>query len=129
VNIESVISAFVVPSKRDRYFELLKSKRGTERVRRDLAHFHDFDLRYVLKMESRRQTAQAIQQQLVDLGAPQRCSLFSEFTDRDASNILLKEALEKVVGLGAGAILLCRSGILAYYESEESGIRFILRKG
>lgn len=123
-----VVSAFVVHSKRQRYLKLLESKRGIEKVRRQLAHFRDFDARFMFTVEPSNQTVAGIERLLLDLGA-RHCTVFSESATLDASDIPLRAALEKVIGSGLASILSCKPGILAYYEGEEPGERFILRKG
>ena len=40
----------------------------------------------------------------------------------------LRDALGKVVGHGAGSIIWCLDGRLAYYEGEEPGCRYALRR-
>lgn len=123
-----LVSAFVVHSKQQRYLELLESNRGIEKFRRQLAHFRDFDARFMFKVEPSKQTVAGIERLLVDLGA-RRCTIFSESATLDASDVPVRAALEKVIGSGLGSILSCQPGMLAYYEGEEPGERFILRKG
>jgi len=122
----SVVGTFVSRQRQDRYLELLKSARGRAKVRKKLAHFDDFDPRFVVGIPISKQTAALIEQLLVSLGAPRRCSVFSELEERDSSDITLREALDAVVGGGVGAVILCGPG-LAFYESEEPGNRFLLR--
>lgn len=126
--LSALVSAFVVKRKRHRYLGLLKSSRGTMKLRGDLAHFPDFDPRFIIEIEPKLQTVDGIERLLLDLGSPQQCAVFSESEALDVSGARLKDALEKVLAVGYGSIVLCRPGTLAYYESEEPGVRFILHR-
>jgi len=48
----------------------------------------------------------------------------------DGKEMELEEALRSVYGLGIGAVLICISNRLAYYEGEGKGMRMLcLREG
>jgi hypothetical protein len=53
---KALFEAFVVPAKRQRYSELLDTKRGREKIRFALDHFKDLDLRFCHKLNLARTT-------------------------------------------------------------------------
>ncbi|MGE5570927.1 MAG: hypothetical protein ACM3S5_17980 [Rhodospirillales bacterium] len=124
----AIVSAFVLPERRARYLELLESKRGRIKFREHLAHFRDFDPRFVLAIPPNQQTAQGIESVLRQHGAPTTCTVISESQELDNAVMDLPGALSKIVGCGAGSVVSCLEGRLAYYESEEPGCRCILRR-
>lgn len=127
VSLATLISKFVVKSKQPRYLELLRTERGIEKFRLGLAHFRDFDTRFIVWIAPNKQTPSGIWRLLLDLGAPELCDVFAEARTHDGSGVRLKDALEAVVGSGLGTLIECRPGELAYYESEEASLRFVLR--
>lgn len=127
VCIQGVISTFVIKRRQARYIELLSTVRGVKKIRQSLAHFADFDAKFLVSIAPGWQTPSFIEARLREYGAPQRCAVFAEFEDADGENLLLRDALESVFGRGLGAVICCGPN-LAYYEGEERGDRFILRK-
>jgi hypothetical protein len=75
--------AFVLPQKRQRYDELLDSKRGREKIRLSLDHFKDLDPRVRRKVKSSEQNPAGIFRILTGLGAPSRCYVISSNSDLD----------------------------------------------
>ena len=125
---ESLVSAFVVPERRRRYLGLLESKRGRDKFRGELAHFRHFDPRFITTIPARQQTPNDVAAILRKLGAPNVCFVISEADHLDGTDLELGPALAKIVGQHYGTVLSCLPGSLAYYESEEPGERFILRR-
>lgn len=125
--MESIVAAFVREPRQERYLELLKNERGRRKIRNELAHFTNFSPQAIVHIPAEKQTPPLIERLLLGFGASRHCSIFSELEDCDASDIPLRDALDAVVGRGIGAIISCGPS-LAYYESEDPGIRFILRK-
>lgn len=125
---EALVSAFIVPARRSRYIGLLESKRGREKFRRELAHFHHFDRRFIRTIPDRQQTPKDIESILRNLGAPNECVAFSEADQFDGKKLELGSALKTVVGQRYGTVLSCVPGSLAFYESEEPSERFILQR-
>lgn len=123
-----IVSAFVISSRRSRYLSILESKQGRNKFRAKLAHFHDFDPRFIRHIPPIRQNSKDIEAMLRSLGAPNKCFVISEADEIDASEADLRGALDMIIGHGFGTILSCLHGYLAFYESEESGERFILRR-
>jgi len=48
--------------------------------------------------------------------------------DLDGKQLLLQAALEAIVGMNNGVVLICIPGALAYYESEDMNGRFVLSR-
>ncbi len=123
---ESLLFAtFVTATKRDRYQELLKSKRGRAKVVSELDHFGDLDLNRCEK--PRDQSPANIAATLRALGSPTTCYLISMLAEVDGRDMKLDEALAIVVGRGMGTFICCAPGNLAYFEGEAPGDRYICR--
>ena len=118
------IAAFVVKQKRNRYIEQLSSAKKRKRFVANLAHFSDFDSRFVIKIPPSSQNPAEIEALLRKRGAPDICSVISEINAMDSTHISLIDALKRIVGCQMGTILCCILGRLAYFENEDG--RFIL---
>lgn len=120
------IAAFVVKQKKDRYIEQLSSAKKRKQFVTNLAHFSDFDLRFVVKIPPSSQNPAEIEALLRKRGAPNICSAISEISEIDNTHISLIDALKRIVGYEMGTILCCIPGRLAYFENEDD--RFILER-
>ena len=77
MNEEQVLfAAFVIPTKRERYVELLATKRGREKVRSALDHFKDLDARFCRRVPGVDANAAAVLHELRKLGAPPSATSF-----------------------------------------------------
>lgn len=128
VHEELLIENFVTKSKRERAKVLLKSKKGRDKFRHGLAHYTDFDSKFILPIENNLQQDKIIYDLLLKKGASSDCYIISENNLIDNKIMDLEEALSKVVGFSMGTIISCIPGTLCYYEGEESNNRFILEK-
>lgn len=124
----SFVTAFVAPSRQDRYLRLLESARGRAKFVERLAHFPDFDRRHAEPVAAAAQEPARIGDILRRHGAPRMCYVLSSCSDLDGQQMLLTEALGIVVGSGCGTVISCVPGKLAYLELEEPGQRFVLRR-
>ena len=122
----SLVEAFVTPNRKSRYLTLLSSRRGRKKVRDRLAHFTDLDTRFAHRL------TETSTDKIVDIlrknGAPKKCYILSESDAVDAKEMDLDAALRELVGQGIGALVSCVQGKLAYYEGEEPGERYILKR-
>ncbi len=125
---KALFEAFVVPSKRRRYLELLGTERGREKIRFALDHFGDLDLHYCHRIKPSQQRFDNILQALNNLGAPPVCYVMSSDADLDRRQMDLSAALKNIIGLGQGAFVSCVPGKLAYFESEEKNERYICHR-
>lgn len=124
--VAALVSAFILPQRRARYLNLLESQRGSTKFCNSLAHFKDFDPRFMVRIPADEQTPQGIAALLREYGAPAQCTVISERQDINNATLSLLDALTELVGYGMGSIVSCVEGRLAYYEGEERGCRFIL---
>ena len=123
---KGLVEAFFSPARRSRYVYTLTTKRGRDKLRRELAHFRHLDQRFARPVA--KSSADAIEKVLRENGAPAKCYVFSESDGIDTLEMDLNAALQGVVGQGMGTILVCVPGRLAYYEGEEPGERYILQR-
>jgi len=125
---EALVNAFVVRQKRERILGMLGSGKGRKKLLRELPHFKDLDVRFVQSISPINQPPHDILRILIAKGAGSACRVISENPDLDGKEMLLSEALEKVVGRGYGTLLSCIPSRLGYYEGEDTGRRFVLER-
>jgi hypothetical protein len=125
---ETVIRAFIRAERSPRYLALLAKRGGREKLRAQLAHLPDLDLRFAHPIPGSEANPVAIARLLLAKGAPGTCYCLSESAALDGKVLPLTNALEQVVGYGIGTLLSCVPGQLAYFEGEEQGRRFILSR-
>ncbi len=125
---QAFFQAFVLPRKRERYAELLNTKRGREKVRLSLDHFGDLDLRFCQKPAPSMQHPGAIVKTLTSLGAPDTCYVMSSWDHLDGRQMNLFDAVNEAVGCGMGCAISCIPGVLGYFESEEVGERYVCHR-
>jgi hypothetical protein len=108
-------------SLRERLRTLLGSKRGRTKFLAMLYHNPPFDRRYVTVLPYENSSRDAVWAELVARGAPHECYVISTDSETsggstyDGTTMRLRDALDEC---GAGTILLCVPGRLAYYEGE-----------
>lgn len=122
----SLVSAFVNRRKRDRYREMLSNPRLRHKFTSQLAHFVDFDPEYRSPIPSNKLFVDNIARELQKRQSPSIVFAISEDPVLDQKEILLVEALSRIVGSGMGTVLSCIPGSLAFVETEDE--RFILER-
>jgi hypothetical protein len=125
---KALFETFVVRSKRQRYAELIDTRRGREKVRLALDHFKDLDTRFCRRLKPAEENVAGILKILKSLGAPQVCYLISSDNELDRREMDLSEALAEIVGRGQGTFISCVPGELAYFEGEEPHERYICHR-
>lgn len=125
---EQFAREFIAPEKRERYLSLLESERGRKKLVAGFHHCRDLDHRFATLIPSNRQSAESIEELLRSKGAPQKCYVMSEDQNIDGQELELTEALAKIVGMDAGALISCIPGKLAYFEMEGFSERYLLLK-
>jgi hypothetical protein len=125
---ESLITAFVLPAKRARFIEFLRSPKRRPKLLAALYHFVDLDPQCLVPIAPAEQNPKAIAALLTRRGAPSLCHLVSTNSELDRREFPLVEALERVVGHGDGALISCVPGRLGYFEGESPHDRFILER-
>jgi hypothetical protein len=102
--------------------------KGRAKLRAALAHDLQLDDRYASRISPQKQKPGEILSRLRLEGAPVDCYVLSEREDIDDAVKPLEAALLESVGSGFGFFLSCIPGRLAYFESENKGERFILKR-
>jgi hypothetical protein len=125
---ETVIRAFIRAERSPRYLALLAKRGGREKLRAQLAHLPDLDLRFAEPIPGSQANPIAVERLLTAKGAPGTCYVLSESAALDGRELPLPQALEQVIGRGIGTLLSCVPGRLAYFEGEDPGRRFILSR-
>jgi len=125
---EALIRGFVRPERRSRLLELLGSSKGRAKLRASLAHFRDLDVRFAQVVQPSKHHARDIEATLRAKGAPDSCHVLSESAALDGRDMPLGSALADIVGGGMGSFVSCIPGKLGYFESEETGERYILER-
>jgi hypothetical protein len=123
---EELVRAFFLPTKRERYLEMVAKPKGREKFLRELAHFKALDPRCCFVIPKVEHTAEQIAAFLTRKGAPRSCWVTSEDSELDGKETPLLEALKQVLGRQMGTFLSCIPGKLAYFEDEED--RWILER-
>lgn len=123
---QELIKAFFVPSKRDRYLEMVAKPKKREKFLRELAHFKALDPRFCFSIPKIAHTAEQIADLLHTKGAPQSCWVSSEFSTLDGKEMPLLDALKEILGRQMGTFLSCVPGKLAYFEDEDG--RWVLER-
>jgi hypothetical protein len=121
-----LIRAFIAPTKRDRYMEMIATTRGRQKFLRELSHFKSLDPQYCVGLPNAVHTPGEIATFLNEKGAPPTCWVTSEDRDLDRQEMSLVEALKSIVGYQMGTFLSCIPGKLAYFEDEED--RWVLER-
>lgn len=116
---KEVVRAFIVPTKRHRYLDFVSTPRKRNKLIRELAHFKDIDPRYKKFLPPSRQHPADIATMLTSKGAPLFCWVISEYSEIDAREMLLADALQETVGRQMGTIISCVPGRLGFIETED----------
>jgi hypothetical protein len=116
---EHLLARFFVPSKRERYAEMISKPKKRTKFLAELDHFKSLDPRYVVPIAPNDHSPDRIAVILTKKGAPSLCWITSSFKDLDGQQRLLSDALKEIVGRQMGTLLTCIPGALAYYEGEE----------
>lgn len=125
---KSIVRTFVLPQRRRRYLELLDTKAGRNKIKRSLAHFPDFDPRFIIPIPPNAQSAEGIVYRLHEKGALEDCYVWSDSSALDGLVVNLEYGVSKIACLEPGTVLLCITDRLAYYEGEEENQRYILER-
>jgi hypothetical protein len=112
---EHLLALFFLPTKRDRYVEMIGHPKKRSKFLRELAHFKSLDPQSMLPLPPKKLFSEQIALILTQRGAPQTCWVTSESPDLDGREMPLLEALREVVGGQMGTFLSCIPGKLAYY--------------
>lgn len=93
-----------------------------------LDHLKGLDDRFATRLDPQSQNARAVTALLRDAGAPSTCFALSSDPDLDGRELPLGEAVETTFEGEYGTFLICIPGHLAYFQGEEVGERYLLRR-
>jgi hypothetical protein len=110
-----LIKAFFVPSKRERYLEMISTVKTRRKFVRELAHFRDLDARYAKQIHVNPIRLAAL---LTQMHIPDVCWVVSESPDIDGKFMPVSDALSEL-GRDMGTFLSFVPGKLAYFENED----------
>lgn len=117
---EQTIRAFVQKAKQERCCLLLSNPKRRKEFTAELAHFKWLEERFAHPIPSAlAHTAGQIAALLRAKGAGSTVWAISEDSALDGTELMLEEALHKVLGRGMGTILSCVPGKLAFFQGEE----------
>ena len=122
------VSTFIRKEKRNRLKELLPHPKRRAKVLSTLDHFRDLDERFATLIPDSEQSTDLIYSRLIKLGAPAECHLISSNQNWDGIKLPLFEALNTIIGMGMGTLVICQPTQLGYYEGESANDRWILKK-
>ena len=123
---EAVIRAFIIPARRERYLEFLKSPKKRAKLRAALAHFKALNPKFAVSIPPSQQNPSSALKLLTAKGAGSRCWVISEDSQMDGQEWDLETALSATIGQGMGTFISCVPGKLAYFEDED--VRHILQR-
>jgi hypothetical protein len=123
---EELVTAFIIPSKRERYLEFLKSSKKRAKFIAELAHFKHLNSKFAFSVPGNQQNPASLHKLLTAKGAASKCWVISENRDLDGQEMDLESALKETIGYGMGTFISCVPGMLAYFEDEDQ--RFILQR-
>ena len=121
-----VVRAFYANPKKQRLLTTFEYGRGE--LTSGLWLGDGLDERWRTPIPRREQRVELIQSRLTDEGAEPECWVISEDHDIDERWLPLPEALQRVVGSGHAALLVCKPYALAYHEGEAQHDRSILKR-
>ena len=117
---EQTIRAFVQKSKQDRCCLLLGHPKRRKDFTKELAHFKWLDERFAHAIPSSvAHTPEEVASLLRKKGAGSKVWTISEDPAIDGTELILEEAIKRVLGREMGTILSCIPGKLAFFQGEE----------
>jgi len=122
---QQLVSAFVVPRKRERYVEMVSSKKARAKFLQSLYHFGDFDLAWVVAAPHAAEDTIA---ELQRRGAPDDCYIISVSKELDGLIKPLEDVIRERIAPIEGSIVCCVRRELAYFEGEPPQNRLILHR-
>jgi hypothetical protein len=123
---ESVVKAFILPVRQERYLEFLKSPKKRAKFIAQLAHFKHLNPKFVVGIPGNQQNPTSLLKLLTEKGAGPNCWVMSEDPALDEQEMDLEAALKETIGRQMGTILSCVPGRLAYFEDEDG--RYVLER-
>lgn len=126
INLESkVIKRFVLKRKHDRYLPMIKNLESRGSFTGQLAHFNDF--KYELFEEVKGNERSSIKNKISSFLNIKDCYIISENPEIDQKTMSIDLALNEVIGVCLGSVLVFGDAELIYYEAEGPNDRWITK--
>ncbi len=124
------IKSFIIKDKKQRYYDLIRSKKGRLKIKSLLCHAHIADIvdEFKFLLPTKNQMLSTILKILKSHNAKNTCQLIFESKIINNEEMELEDALKKFFGQSSGIIISCIPGKLAYYEGEDTDERYIIKK-
>lgn len=111
---EALVSAFIEPTKRARYRQLLANPLRRKKLLDTLNHNADIDPRYATEVDAGAELLSLLRTR----GAPHMCHLISDISELDGRELPLEEALAQITAGSWGTLFGCVPGRLACWIGE-----------
>lgn len=125
--LERFVRAFVVKEKRGRWLTLLASEKGRKKLVGTFYHHYEFDFRFAEQFDPKA-SPRDILDRLRKEGAGTTGMLLSSDCDLDGRTMNTRQAVEAMYASGSGTYLVFDPDHLAYFESEDEGERYLLKR-
>src|ERR1700733_15972790 len=113
---EEFVRAFIVPTKTERYLEMVRKPKKRVKFISELSHFKSLNPKYSFMIRPSEKDPPSVAALLRSKGAGSTCWVISENRDLDAREMNLELALKETIGRQMGTIISCVPGKLAYFE-------------
>ena len=113
------VNAFILSERRERWVYILSRPKRRREFIAELAHFKNFDERWLRKIPHAQETPEGIRDVLRAAGASETCWVISSCSEMDNQEQPLLESLRLLFCTGYDSIISCIPGHLAYVENEE----------
>lgn len=119
-----------MPGRQKRALVQLASSRKRSQFLNRLCNlgFDFLDERFVRPLPAEKHSLNAIWEELRSEGAIKSCYVISKWRDIDCREMLLYDALTKVINCSRGVIISIVPGMLGYYEGEKADTKYVLKR-
>jgi hypothetical protein len=125
--LTSIVSSFVQKERRNRFYDLLASKKRYDDFLDDLLRDpRYFEADCIVETASAEQSAANMLRQMKKLGAGKEVYVASSELGLDGRFLDIEYALNTIVGSGSESLIFCPVSRCGYYEGHENW-RYILR--
>jgi hypothetical protein len=123
---ESIVRAFILPNRQERYLEFLTKPKRRAKFIAQLAHFRHLNPNFAFSIPGSQTNPSSLLKLLTAKGASSKCWVTSENSALDGREMDLEAALKETIGCQMGTFISSIPGRLAYFEDEDS--RYILER-
>jgi hypothetical protein len=127
---DSLIKAFILPAKQERFLYLVADAKKRAKFTAELGHFRSFNPAFATPLKWQVDPSQPLcerhlqgNRRIVELlkskGARQTCWMISNQSSKDGREVDLDKGVEEI---SDGAIISCVPGRLAYFNGEDESL-------